>query len=456
MDRPFALLVPQRVTRRPRHRQPANLIGRLPEQCYIQLFIRLPVGDAVSLARTCRKVAAIAGDERVWAAKLALMDYRGPVPEAAQRLLEAKQRVQLEYTSKNISNGLADISNRLADPPSLASSPSKQPRQETYSYPSPPSTSYTPKHRSSLSQSIQVVPSRVNGCSDKSGIDVEDDADDFGDFAVASTSSNLTNAHNAGLGLDAAFTSIAFDSDDHSASLNRSASGKGSTQPVLQPTLQPNAKRKEEDLLMLFEDDEAEDIGLASASPAKLKTGSAFPSTTAKNHLQTDSSLTNGHHVPALSLPSASPAAYNKHRASPCPSRDLFRAYYEALLPYFKSLQSHTTNSLIFTHPTLLPLARAQLLSTLNRLANIPAISPTRIQTVLTVVRRNLQSSTDYFEAAMLAQFERAADGNLQRDMRETTAALWELNGGTSVVQVFINKIPLFYDQSWDPLLNLT
>jgi hypothetical protein len=133
-------------------------------------------------------------------------------------------------------------------------------------------------------------------------------------------------------------------------------------------------------------------------------------------------------------------------------------AYYTTLLPYFTSLKSFTTSSLIFTSPHLTHLTRAQLFSTLSRLCQHPCLQPTgtRNSASLQLVRRNLQSSIDHFEASMLSNFEKAADGNLLAGMKDAAQALWELNGGGSVVQVFFNKIPLFYDQSWDPMRNLT
>lgn len=176
-----------------------------------------------------------------------------------------------------------------------------------------------------------------------------------------------------------------------------------------------------DDLMMLFDDED--DIGMNSVTPKERPR-------------------------PAPTLIPPSPAT-----GSP---RDIFISHYSTLIPYFRSLRTHTTSSLVFTTTTLSPLDRAHLLSTLGRLLQ-PESCPTRSVQTVQNVRRNLQSACDFFEGAMLAEFEAADERRNEEAMRRVAEIAWELNGGASVVQVFVGKREIFYDsQNHDPLKNLT
>ena len=134
--------------------------------------------------------------------------------------------------------------------------------------------------------------------------------------------------------------------------------------------------------------------------------------------------------------------------------RDVFIAHHRLLLPYYLSLVSHTTSSLIFTSSTLTPSTRSQLLSSLTRFCS-PLLAPTRSLPQRTTVIRNVQSAIDFFESAMLAEFERADTRRDEDAMREKATVLWELNGASSVVQVFVQKREIFYEQGHNPARNL-
>ena len=356
-----------------------SLIGRLSEDAYLAIYFHLPLADISSLARCCRKFAALAKDERVWSRKLACLDWSGPPPKDAQKLLE--RRIS-HARAKSEQNGL---------PSSTSSSPN---------IPASPIT----RQLATTSSSKNIIPS---------------DADDgFGDFVDFSLSHKhiSNNGHGTGhANINSQFDSVSLDGP---------------------------FQRKEEDLLMLFDDD-IDDMRMATASPAKKMQSPSIPQQPIPPAMISTSSSIPDHSTGTL------------YYGTPAPSHDLFVAYYENLLPFFKSLQSQTTSSLIFTRPTLTPHIRAELLSNLSRFL-LPPVAPSRSSSTLTLVRRNLQSASDYFEAGMLAQFEKAAAGNILHEMREIAKALWELNGGQSVVQVFFNKVSLFYDASWDPLRNLT
>ena len=370
-----------------------RLIGRLPEDAYLHLYFYLPLADTVNLARTCRKVAALAKDERVWKRKLALLNYKGPVPPDAEKIL-----AQIKATFANQASDGPKRSGSVSRPNGHAKSASTASNAKRNSV----STSRGP---SSLASQSPAIP--------------EDDG--FGDF-VAQGPNTAANGHFASISLDDPF------------------SDGPSTSP-------PKPKRKEEDLLMLFDDEE--DMGLATASPAKpIRSIPMAPAGSRRDSV----GQMNGHgRTQSLSF---------SHFASPAPSHNLFVAYYRYLLPFYLSIKQHTTQSLLFTSPKLDSTARGQILSTLQRLLANPQICPSSrpsSSSYLLIAKRNLQSSLDHFEASMLSAFEKAASGNLHAEMREAAAAIWELpTGGSSVVQVFINKIPLFYDQSWDPMRNIS
>lgn len=133
---------------------------------------------------------------------------------------------------------------------------------------------------------------------------------------------------------------------------------------------------------------------------------------------------------------------------------EVFKQHQVLLLPYYISLITHTTSSLIFTSPTLTPSTRSQLLSSLVRFCS-PLLAPSRSLPQRTTVLRNVQSSMDFFESALLAEFEKADTRGDESSMREKARLLWDLNASTSVVQVFVQKREIFYDQSHDPLKNL-
>ena len=154
------------------------------------------------------------------------------------------------------------------------------------------------------------------------------------------------------------------------------------------------------------------------------------------------------------------------------PPRVTFIKAYATLVPYYLSLQIHTTSSSIFTQISLTPLNRARLLATLTRLLLQP-LSPTRSASTLNIYKRNLESAIDFFEGALLAEFEKADIRNDIEAMKKCATIAWEipstsstshsstvthsLNGASNknIVQVFVNRREIFYDQSHNPLKNL-
>lgn len=187
--------------------------------------------------------------------------------------------------------------------------------------------------------------------------------------------------------------------------------------------------------LLSFDDDGGEDIGIHKAEDLKR---SATPKPTAN-----------------LAGESA---------------RETFIKAYTTLIPYYLSLQIHTTSSLLFTQTSLSQLNRARLLSSLTKLL-IQSVAPTRSNTTLNIYKRNLESATDFFEGAILAEFEKADIRNDLEAMKRCASVAWALPttattstnalhsitgaSNKNIVQVFVNRREIFYDQSHNPLKNL-
>lgn len=132
----------------------------------------------------------------------------------------------------------------------------------------------------------------------------------------------------------------------------------------------------------------------------------------------------------------------------------MYIKHHTILLPYYLSLITHTTSSLLFTSSTLTSMDRSYILSALTRFCT-ELSAPTRSVPQRMTVLRNVQSASDFFESAMLAEFERADSRRDEVAMKEKAAVLWALNKGTSMIQVFVQKREIFYE-SHNALSNLT
>lgn len=192
-----------------------------------------------------------------------------------------------------------------------------------------------------------------------------------------------------------------------------------------------------DDLMMMFDDDDG-DVSLAPPQRPSIDTRLTFEPISVV--------------VAPIALTPAEPSSDTPSESRPL--RDVFIRYHSLLLPYYLSLVTHTTSSLVFTSPTLTPSTRSQILSSLVRFC-LPLLAPTRSLPQRTTVLRNVQSATDFFESALLAEFERADTRRDEESMRDKAKVLWDLNGSNSVVQVFVQKREIFYDQSHNPLKNL-
>ena len=227
-------------------------------------------------------------------------------------------------------------------------------------------------------------------------------------------------------------------------------------QVKLEPSKSKPPKKAPDDLLLMFDDDDDEDDLIANSAPT-LDKPRRPPAVT---NLTFDTQPT----FPSPPLVTSRPSAFAFNPSTPSPTTptapspnylQTYQTYHSLLLPYYSSLITHTTSSLVFTTPALSPMTRAQLLSSLSRFCH-PFLAPTRSLPQRLTVLRNVQSAMDFFESALLSEFENADTMKDEGVMRDKAKVLWELNTSNSLSQIFVQKREIFYDQSYNPLKNLT
>ncbi|GAA6011961.1 hypothetical protein JCM11491_000118 [Sporobolomyces phaffii] len=230
------------------------------------------------------------------------------------------------------------------------------------------------------------------------------------------------------------------------------------------PTKPPKAAN---DLLLLFDDDDDDqDNQVATLPPPSVPTSASTKRPRAIPHLTFETRpVALSRAVSATSTASSRPSAFSFHSHAPSPTSPapmhrnylaVYQTYHALLLPYYTSLVTHTTSSLVFTTSSLSPMVRAQLLSTLSRFCH-PLLAPTRSLPQRMTVLRNVQSAMDFFESALVAEFERADTTGDEASMKDKASVLWELNQANSLSQIFVQKREeAFFDQPFDPLKNLT
>ncbi|KDE09280.1 hypothetical protein MVLG_00598 [Microbotryum lychnidis-dioicae p1A1 Lamole] len=395
------------------HRPKVKLLGRLPEEAYLSILPHLALADLASCASTCRSLAKLAKDDRVWVVKLDCLNYKGPG--------------QIQYANQKRGT---ESHNDLQPPSAPNGDNDKQrPPQEPYRDDDKDKDKQPSKeqHHHDQDNDDQDNDDQDNDDQDN---DDDDDDDDFGDFfrgkqpSVPTTeSSTLTapaTAADDGFGdfqnadqLDDPFN-LATDDFAH-VNLNAPSNTLPKTTDAA-------------DLMLIFDDDDQDRALVPPAAPSATPTSSS-----SRNR--------------PLSIPSTTTGG----------TLDLyhvFKTHYSLLLPYYTSLLTHTTSSLVFTS-NLQPMWRARILASLVRFCQ-PLVAPTRSVPQRMTVLRNTQSAMDFFESALLAEFERADTKGDEQAMKEKAYVLWELNQSPSVIQVFMQKREIFYDQSHDPLKNLT
>lgn len=136
-----------------------------------------------------------------------------------------------------------------------------------------------------------------------------------------------------------------------------------------------------------------------------------------------------------------------------------FKQIYNRLLPFYTSLQTHTTSSLLFTHAGLSSLDRALLIRSLKHLLLQPC-APSRSTARHTLFKRNLTSAQDFFESTLFADFERASKQRPNPDevvMARCGHLAWQLgrSSAQSLFDVFLNQREIFYESSHNPHWNI-
>ncbi|GAA5865734.1 hypothetical protein JCM1840_003237 [Sporobolomyces johnsonii] len=369
-----------------------KLIGRLPEEAYIVILQYLPVPDIPQLALCSRKLAALARDDRLWRIKLAWLDYKGPGALNWRDKADDRRAV----------NGHDD---------ETSAAPTKPPE---------PSRTASPVFSASDDEFGDFFEGEPPEAGPSTGGAAADDG--FGDFQDGA----LDHSPDP-FGLADDFSQVAIGSKPSAPA------GK--------------AKAATDDLLLMFDDE--------TDFPAP-------PPTTKPRRPPAVTQLTFETAPPVPSPGTSRPAAFTFNPSSTPTSPhssptllNVYKTHHSLLLPYYSSLITHTTSSLVFTTSTLTPMMRARLLASLSRFGH-PLVAPTRSLPQRLTVLRNVQSATDFFESALLAEFEKADTGRDEKAMRDKAVVLWELNESSSLSQIFVQKREIFYDQGHNPLKNLT
>ncbi|GAA5912094.1 hypothetical protein JCM8208_001026 [Rhodotorula glutinis] len=406
-----------------------KLVGRLPEDAWVATCHFLPVPDLPQLALCCRKLARLVADDRVWRTKLAWLDYRGPG--------------EVDWRRASTSDDGNDGGTR----------PSLDPARSATSF----------------GAQKQQLDGRYRDSGEPAAVAYQDDDgdnDEFGDFfageddAATAAAAGATRGAGAGAGGggDDGFGDFQ-DGDDPFGLADDFGDVALEGAPAVEPR-RPHAHAPA-DLLAFDDDDDNTTTATATGRPRR-------PTISTKLTFETPAPFLSGNDVPppsarpggfAFNLPDATPTSA-LFSASPRsePLIDVFKSYHALLVPYYHSLKTHTTSSLVFTTPHLSPMQRARLLATLARFCHA-LVAPTRSLPARLGTLRNVQSAMDFFESTLLAEFERADAARPSRDedaMRDRASVMWEVNQSQTVAQVFVQRRETLFGAGHDPLRNLT
>jgi hypothetical protein len=127
-------------------------------------------------------------------------------------------------------------------------------------------------------------------------------------------------------------------------------------------------------------------------------------------------------------------------------AREVFRKVYSDLLPYYQDFSTRQKDSKVFKDYKEL----SEIAIVLKRLV---LFSKSKFLTDKDDLNFSLETTCEWYESMLLGQFDRAYDTKNIQEMRKNAAALYELNGGSAVVQLFISKNPIFFDENLNPCL---
>lgn len=380
----------------------------MTEEAYINILQFLPIPDIPQFALASRKLSQFVRDDRVWKVKLGWLDYKGPG--------------EIDWRGKEKGKGKESGQSHL-QPSTISPVPAPRPLNRTSS----PALSSDDEFGDFFDGGVDEEGNQ--GGSEKAGTD-----DGFGDFQDGDFTEEGDTSTDP-FGLSVGFTdTVKLDS-------------------------KPKPPKAADDLLLMFDDDDEDDL-IANPPPAPNTVNNKPRRPPAVTNLTFDTQPT----FPSPPLATARPSAFAFNPSTPSPTtptapspnyRQTYQTYHSLLLPYYSSLITHTTSSLVFTTPSLSPMTRAQLLSSLSRFCH-PLLAPTRSLPQRLTVLRNVQSAMDFFESALLSEFEKADTLKDEKTMKDKAKVLWELNTTNSLSQIFVQKREVFYDQSFNPLRNLT
>ncbi|RKP04915.1 exocyst complex component Sec10-domain-containing protein [Thamnocephalis sphaerospora] len=133
------------------------------------------------------------------------------------------------------------------------------------------------------------------------------------------------------------------------------------------------------------------------------------------------------------------------HRA-----RDQFRMVYRDLVPYYIDLR-HRNREPRMQSEFPDPVERARLIARLERLAQCAD----DCNGAYAQLNLALETASQLLESRSLQQFEQAYHADDTGSMRYHASVLFELNGGQSCVQIYIQMNQLFFGNEYSPLDNL-
>ncbi|KAJ3108484.1 F-box protein: endocytic membrane traffic, recycling ReCYcling 1 [Phlyctochytrium planicorne] len=126
--------------------------------------------------------------------------------------------------------------------------------------------------------------------------------------------------------------------------------------------------------------------------------------------------------------------------------RDAFRNMYSELCPYYIDFKTRQKDSKLFReHKDLIEIA--------DLLRRLRLFSQAKFILDMDELNLSLETTIEWFESMVLGQFERAYDSKNVAEMRRNALACFHLNGGTSCINLFISKNPIFFDQTFNPSL---
>lgn len=410
------------------------LVGRLPVEAWIVVMHFLPVPDLPQLALTNSKLAHLVNDDRVWRCKLAWLDYTGP--------------------------GAVDYRSRRPNPiPSEDAAP-PPPQPQPYRDHSEDEDGFGDFIDIRDQQQLQ------NDDDDDDGFGAFQDGD-FASFAPVDHGQGVpTSSKPAAVGRSPAVTTdndllLLFDDVDLSGVVTTGtstgvASGSGgavNTQPFLSSSSSSSSLRQQPQQQQLKRPPVSSKLTFATPSVEPLPAATTTKTTRSSSSSEQRQTKTK----------QETPHQHHQQEGGGSGSGSLLRVYQQhvsLLLPFYTSLQTQSTSSLVFTTTTftaapssagpvtMTPLLRARLLASLNRFCH-PLVAPTRSRTQRLLVARNVQSAIDFYESTLLAEFERAdagtggqgkGGGRDEATMKDKANVLWELNQSTTLSQVFVQK----------------